>query len=499
MGVGAGIFRMTNVQARTADSAELKKLLHMNLHQHDQKNVDNFFAQVEHHLNYLSCASGVSYLAVKDDDNFVLVQARVFLTAFAREIPKSHVSLENVRAGYFLLSDLDLDPKKFFADLISTGKMPTPSGNIDFLPTDQGAYSSYHQPFHQDAINEGRRLIALTISGQKRHNLIRQPHIDWELKASSKPFDSLAELMHGYHLGSLFGDSGYVEFLADNLAEVDFSSSINGEKASLAVLLAKGLSPLEVKIGYRVFVQGKVVQREAMNGSEMIWTDKGDLQRGTCDTLIPVGAVLHCVASYAGVAQHQAFIADPSTFQNSQRSVFEVFDPGLKNLKDFVDRAGTKGTNSRELESSISWLFSMLGFRVSHLGNVEQTYNAVDLIVATPSNKFALVECTTGLIKADKIDLLVSRTEAVKLKLKESGSHVPKVIAVMISSRTRQEIKIGAEAAEKIGVLILAREDIDSAIDRTVLLPDPEGTYLEAEQALQNHSNLDKTINGGSL
>jgi len=471
----------------------------MKLSSHDQANIDDFFAQVDHHVNTQSFASGVSYLAVKDGGVFFLVQARIFLTPGSRAIPKLHVNLENVRAGHFLLSELDSEPKKFLATLTSTGKMSTPAGDIQFPPTDQGTYSAYHQPFHQDGVKEGRRLTALTVSGQKRHNLIRQPHIDWELKASSKPFDSLTELMQEYHLGNLVGESGCVELLAHNLAEVDFSSSINGEQASLTVLLAEGLSPFQVKMGYRVFVQGKVVQRDAVNGSNMSWTLQGNLQRGTSHQLIPAGAVLHCVASYAGVAQHQAYIADPKTFQNSQRSVFEAFDPGLENLKEFIDKAGTRGSNARDLESAIAWLLSMLGFRVTHLGNVEQTYNAVDLIVATPSNKFALVECTTGLIKADKIDLLFSRAEAVKLKLKESGSHIPKVIAVMISSKTRQEIKIGADAAEKIGVLILAREDIDSAVDRTILLPDPEAIYLEAEQSLKRHDTLNKIMDGGAF
>ncbi len=341
--------------------------------------------------------------------------------------------------------------------------------------------------------------MSLMLTGRKKYDLVKIPQLDWELKAFGAPYDSLSELMQEYHLGALNGDSAAIEVLAHHVAEVDFSSPISGEIARPAVILAKGLSPNLVTLGYRVFVQGKVIRRESLTGAAMEWEVRDLAQHGSGLVNIPAGAVLHCVASYANVAQHQGFLADRMTVQNPQRSVFEAFDPGLSVLKDFMDRSGSRGTDARQLESSIAWLFSMLGFRVTHLGNIEQTTNAVDLIVATPLDSFALVECTTGMIKADKVDLLVSRVEMVRRRLKASGVVYPKVLAVMATTRPREEVKVGAEAAEKMGVLVLSRGDLNRAVDRTILFPNPEAIFAEAEQALRRNEKRHSKTHGNTF
>ena len=481
MGVGAGIFKVKNIAL------------------HDQENIRVFFSQVEPHLLALREKWAFSYVATKEDDKFNLVQARLFLSPGNRDVPSSSVNLENIRAEYLLLSDIATDPIEFLRNLLESGKLATPIGEVFFRPEQEGNYSSYHLPFHPESAQEGRRLMTLMLSGRKKHGLVRFPHVDWELKAALKPFDSFAELMQEFQLGNVSGDSSTVEVLAHNIAEVDLSSPVSGLEARPSVFLTQGLSTNLVTLGYRAFVQGKVVQRDAIHGAAMQWTTKGSMQYGSASVEIPAGAVLHCVVSYSNVAQHQGYLADPSTFQNPQRCVFEAFDPGLAVLKDFIDKSGSRGTNARLVESSIAWLFSMLGFRVSHLGNIEQTHDAVDLILATPLNKFALVECTTGLINAGKVDLLVSRTEVVRSRLRASGTAIPKVIAVMVTTRPREEVKVGAELAEKLGVLILSREDLNAAVDRTIVLPDPEAIYFEGEQKIRRNENQNNVVDGGTF
>ncbi len=49
---------------------------------------------------------------------------------------------------------------------------------------------------------------------------------------------------------------------------------------------------------------------------------------------------------------------------------------------------------------------------------------------------------------------------------------------------TQAEVAAGAQAAREHGVVVLAREDLFAALDRTLVLPRPDELYTEAERSL---------------
>src|SRR3546814_15589325 len=60
-------------------------------------------------------------------------------------------------------------------------------------------------------------------------------------------------------------------------------------------------------------------------------------------------------------------------------------------------------------------------------------------VATTPQVHFSIVECTTGLLKAEnKLAKLVERTEAVRKSLRTSGNHHLRVMPVIITSKTRE-------------------------------------------------------------
>jgi len=218
----------------------------------------------------------------------------------------------------------------------------------------------------------------------------------------------------------------------------------------------------------------------------MQWVRRGEFQCGSCDIDIPPAAVLHCIANYAGVAQHQGWLSDPSIVQNPQRFVYEAFDEKLEVLRDFLAKSQTKGRDARDLEAGVSWLLWMLGFSVAHLGGTSKTQNAPDLIATTPSGNFVVIECTTGLLKAEnKLPLLVERAEVLRQRLYASGNRHLHLLAVMITSKSREEIKADLEQAEKLGVAVLTRESLEEALKRTLFLPNADTLFSEIEKAAQ--------------
>ena len=465
----------------------------MTLAKHDQLAIDGFFLGLAPLVEAYEKYTSISYLAVKQGDAFVLVQGRLFLNTATSEIPIGHFQTENICAGHFPIAALNMDMRGVVEQL-TTGKLHCPNVEILFPPADGGSYAIYYSPFHPDGLQNGNRLDILALTGARRTEYFRQPHFDWEVKAATTPYDSVAELLGDYRLGTLRGDAANFEIIASNVAAVDFSSSIVGTKARPAVLLAGGLTPEKVTLGYRVFSQGRVTRRGTIAGAAMQWSPRDALQRGVAELDIPQAAVLHCFASYAGLAQHQGWLSDPATVQNPHRAVYDLFDEKLEILQDFLTKAQGKGRNARDLEAGVSWLLWMLGFSVAHLGGTGKTQDAPDLIATTPRGNFAVIECTTGLLKAEnKLALLVERAEALKRRLEASGNRHLRVLPIIVTSKMREEVRADLEQAERLGVVVMTRESLEDGLKRTLVLPDAEALFAEGERTARAAQETHRT------
>jgi hypothetical protein len=75
----------------------------------------------------------------------------------------------------------------------------------------------------------------------------------------------------------------------------------------------------------------------------------------------------------------------------------------------------------------------------------------------------------------------------MKLRSRSRRQAMPhlRVLPVIVTAKTAAEVKPDVEAAERLGVLVLTRENLERAVDRTLLMPDPDPIYTEAEQAVR--------------
>jgi hypothetical protein len=426
-----------------------------------------------------------SYIAVETVDGPVLIQGTLFLNVQTPTIPLKTVELKRVRAGHFYLRDAAVTREQVISQLCD-GKLATPKGELRFPANDGGQYAAQFQPYHEIGLRGQRRLTHLSLLGAETRHFVEQPKLDWEIRSSSIPYDGLQDLLHEFRPGDLRGVN-CVEVAAFNVVEIDLLSVVKGETATLVVRASSSADENKVSVGVRVLEQGRVVRREQLLQDAFVWESKEGFKLASTTLHVSLAAVVHGLACYNGVAQHHYYFGDPRSFQNPRRAGYEAFDPKLSVIKDTLGKAQTQRPESRDFEASMLWLFWMLGFAPAHIGGLPRTGDAPDFIVSTPNGNMAVVECTVGLLKEDsKLPKLHDRTQAVRRNLEISSTRHVRVLPVIITAKLAEEARPDMEQAEKLGIYVITREEIERLMNLTLFPQNADQLYEQAEQATRS-------------
>ncbi|MEY9731725.1 hypothetical protein [Bradyrhizobium yuanmingense] len=426
-----------------------------------------------------------TYVATRLGQDFVLAQGMLWLRPFQSPIPLTHFQSDNIRAGHFKLSEVGKTFQEIIADL-SRGTLATPHGSLVF-PRQPPSHRTSFTPLHPSALQSQSRLNVLKITGVAQVLPAGPSVLDWELRSSPLPYDSVQELLTEYGLGGLFTDFITVEVIATSVMGFDGDTSqIRQDKAHIVVRLAMNMDTEKVSVGYREINSG-VVKRGSLAGHQFAWVQEPERQVGTIDLPVNKAAILHCYAIYNGVAQTHWFITDPTTSQNSRRVVVETFDPQLAIMTEFMARSRGRNYEARDLEVAVAWMFWMLGFSTIQLGSTARTQDFSDIVLATPQGQFAIIECTTGLLKSEnKLARLVARHATLRDRLDQSNNKHIKLLPIMVSTLPRAELQADLEQAERLGVLVLAREQLDQITPRTIITNNADELFQEAERRVQS-------------
>ncbi len=424
-----------------------------------------------------------SYVAVETPTGPVLVQGSLFLNVQKPEVPFAQFRSKRVRAGHFYLADGGLTREAVIEQLFN-GKFATPHGELIFPANPSNKeYGAHYLPYHDIGLRTQSRLIHISLLGNETREYIEQPQLDWGLRAASEPYDGLQDLLNEFRPGAPRGVC-CVEIAALGVVAIDATSQVNGEEATLLVRAALGADPSKIAVGFRILTQGNVVARQQLQGTAFAWEDRDGLKVGTAKFSVPRAAVVHAIATYAGMAQQHYYFGDPNSFQNPRRAAYEAFDSKLGNLSDILVKAQT-GRESKNFEAAIPWIFWMLGFAPIHIG-LPRLGEVSDAILAAPNGNLAVVECTVGLLKDDdKLPKLHDRVQAVRRNLDTSSMRHVRVLPVIVTAKSLEEVQPDMEMAEKFGIYVIARDGLERLLQRTLVPLSADQLYEEAEQAVK--------------
>jgi Holliday junction resolvase len=360
------------------------------------------------------------------------------------------------------------------------------------VPTDKHTHLFISPPvlLHPEGLSTGNRLAVLTMAGANWSEYLPQPESDWLLKAADIPYDTIQELSSDYGLGAIRGDRAALEIVAGSVVEVFQQSEVKGTVATVGIWMAPNLDKSKSKIGYRILDRGQVISRGVVLGADLSWQDEENFSVGKTNIEVAQGAVIQCIASYCGHAHHVQWRADPSVFQNS-RAALLTQAVAMETMQSFLlPEPNAKGRVSTDFEDAIAWLIWALGFSTVSFGANAKAQDAFDVVAVSPAGDFLVIECTTGLIRAEsKLSKLVARAVAFKAVLEKSNLRNIRVLPVMVSSLTREQLKADIGAADEAKVLVLAREDIDEGKNDLLRLPNADQLFERAWQGVQDRAN----------
>lgn len=456
--------------------------------QHLKELFDRFLAETAD-FSDAYVALKLHYVAYRRDGGWHLFRARIFLTSDDGPALRPTFESRSVRAGEFFLPEGYGGLGRVFDEFCS-GVIETPEGPLT-VTFDETQRSRFF-PFHEEGLNSQNMLSVLMVEPSQVVTAFAHPDIDWELRSAAVPYNALNELTGELSLGPPQTDGTMFEIVARPVAFVDYSSPIGGVLASPTVRIRVPLDPEQTSLAIRIESGGRIVERYVVPGGNMTWTQEPTFLRGSVDIKIPEGALVQCIVRYRGTAVHFAWLRDQKLSQNVRRVMLEAFDPQSAILTEFLFTEPGKGKSIKagDFEQAVAWLLWYLGFSVAHLGGSPRLSEAPDIIAYTPMGKIAVVECTTGLLKAEnKLANLVARTTRAKETLGTSIYRGARPLPVIVTARPRAEILAELEAAERLGVVVVTREGLTEALNiRSQMQPDADRIFAEAEQYIASRT-----------
>lgn len=460
----------------------------LNLNENSERLLNSYFEAIAS-WRVAYRAARLHVLGIRTGEALKVVSARIVLDIGLDTACKEPFRAGRVEAHQVMLKQSETDVQGIARTLamgncfhvIGIGQIRLPS-------TEQvGIHVEPPMLLHPEGLSAGNRLAVLSIGGGYVTDLLSQPASDWLLKAADIPYDSLQELVMDYGLGTNVRDRALFEVVARPVIEVFADSAVTGTQASVGIWMASSLDCALAKLGVRVLHQGKVVQRRAIRGAGLCWSDRGLATVGTATIDVPAGALIQCVASYADEAHQVQWRADPATFLNPRAAVLSLVDPSNSLMRRYLNpEVPPRGKAADDFEAAIAWSLWVLGFSVASFGTNTRTRETFDVVATTPRGDFLIVECTLGLLRAEgKLSRLAARTATVRDSLAAANMRHLRVLPLIISAMTSEQVSADVGAATDLGVLVIAREGLDEMENELIRFPDADSLFERGLRAVQ--------------
>ena len=321
--------------------------------------------------------------------------------------------------------------------------------------------------------------LALQVHGSAPTGQLDLASIDNALRAAAPPFDGVEDLRAW--LGLRLPDSSSLSTISIAInppidIRVD-ESSLSGDVLRLVLHAHPKASKSQVTLAVRA-VPGDGLLSRAQVADKIVWGEVNDGRiegRAEISLSKATGALAMLLIGPDTVRRN--WFLDPARAPNHRFAAVQQFDTDLRMLK----RGLFEDTDSTRFETAVASMLFLLGFSPA----IQLETNSPDLIVVTPLGRLILVECTIRVADVQtKLGKLVDRREAL-LRTLRANNQGTEVVAALVCRLPRDQIAAHVNTLKAMRVVLVAAEEITTAIDRARLPVDPEAILTQALQTLE--------------
>ncbi len=453
----------------------------------NSKNIDQFFRHIDGWVRGLRGRT-FHYFGIAVENEVHLCTARILLQI--RQPPAREIAIGRLRAGVIAIPGNHSRAAEIVTTLVSGIATPIRRGLVVKLPTDDLAGMHVAPPvlLHPVGLSSGHRLSVLTIQAGMWPITESRLDMDWSLRSAPKPYESLTELLTELNLVADHSPQRCsLDVRSAPPVEIVARSTIHDEEATIVVLMAKGLDRCRASLHYRILVEGESTIRASLTGRQLMWEPEDGAVVGTAKIRVPRGAVVNCFASYDSVAQHSCWFTDPNLIPNPRLQVLTANDAALEALKATLTNDGTpRGQVAKQFETAVAAVVWAYGLAPVQTDYADLTKDGPDVIAVAPSGGIAVIECTIGLLKAqNKLANLARRSVAIRDRVQAATLAPPIVLPVIVTRLRRSEVEAELDAATDAGILVLTRENLEAAMNETLLPQDGDAVFRRGLEAFE--------------
>jgi len=402
----------------------------------------------------------------------IFVNPLPILEEFTFDIQNSHIS-----AGRIQKSKMPAIELLQVVESASNGVLAIDQHNHQ-LKVD-GAFHYYSEMSDRD---RWYSPLHLQISGTSNHPAPDFVGLDSALRGAPLPFDGATDLLTslGFKDGSFSRSTSALSMYIAPPADIRFeTSNLANNRFRLTVHAHRNFDPSKLDVAIRV-VPGNGIRGRTHITSEFVWeTEANEILVGRLDRELSDADSVLVMIQIGGVTARRQWFLDPVKPRNVRFLATQLFDQELKMLKQSV----LESTDSRRFETGVASLLFLLGFSPS----VSLETDSPDLIVATPSGRLAIVECTTRIADfPSKLGKLVDRRGKLSKALAES-SHNNTVTAVLVCSLPADQIAANVVQVQSHQVISITRSELEQAFLNLRFPVDPDQMLESAIARLKSN------------
>ena len=422
-----------------------------------------------------------AYVALRTPSGFRLITGRVQWITMATNITvkEFHFESEHIVADRGMATTA-LCPVDQSIEYALQGKMPGVEREVILPNREGGSLSVTFNHFFPPHISSGSRSPTLIVIGETVHDPNALPDLDWELRSATVPFHSLKDLCDECGLQGEFqyGNSAMLQLIAEAPGHISEQSGFDNGEVRIGCVVGKDTDPARWRAGYRIWDRNGVIQRGSCEGSEWEWTIDGEGRQGMSYIPVKGALMVQVYLSYCGIGLHEFKFADPTGYANLRYKVYEAVASDAGVLERLLQGNGTKKNDADELEAGVSLLLGLLGFSLLPFSMSNVLRDAPDLVALSTNGSILVVECTVGpLANKGKLGKLAERGLDVRRALEASGTTVPEIQTVLISTVSRGGAVGDMENAGKANIAVLCAEDIRELLEMVPTAPDADEVF----------------------